>query len=259
MLVRGNGESTYFASDCAYYLDKRERGFDRSCIMLGADHHGYVGRLRAMVGCFGDDPDETLEISIGQLVNVVKDGEPVRMSKRAGTFVTLADLVEPVGRRRRAVLRSPGPRSTGARPRHRPLGAADQRQPGLLRPVRPCAPRLAAAQRRRTRPRARAGSGRQPARPRPRGGLARRARRVPARRRGCCRLRAPHRVARYLEELAGTYHRFYDACRVLPQGDEERHRLNRRPAVARRGHPHRPRQRPRPARRQRPGADVSGL
>ncbi|MDP9116693.1 MAG: arginine--tRNA ligase, partial [Actinomycetota bacterium] len=82
VLVRGNGEWTYFAADCAYYLDKRERGFDKAVIMLGADHHGYINRLRAMVTCFGDDPDQTLELLIGQLVNLIKDDEPVRMSKR---------------------------------------------------------------------------------------------------------------------------------------------------------------------------------
>src|SRR5690606_30422364 len=82
----------------AYYYDKRRlRGFDKVVIMLGADHHGYVGRMRALAACFGDDPDETLELPIGQLVNLVRDGMPVRMSKRAGTVVTLEDLVEAVG------------------------------------------------------------------------------------------------------------------------------------------------------------------
>ncbi|HEU5108220.1 MAG TPA: arginine--tRNA ligase, partial [Micromonosporaceae bacterium] len=94
---KSNGEWTYFAADCAYYLDKRERGFDRVVIMLGADHHGYVGRLRAMVSCFGDDPDRTLEILIGQMVNLVRGGEPVRMSKRFGTVVTLEDFVGALG------------------------------------------------------------------------------------------------------------------------------------------------------------------
>src|ERR1700752_3378677 len=82
VLVRSNGEMTYFAADCAYYLDKRDRGFDRVVIMLGADHHGYVGRMRAMSACFGDDPDRNLEILIGQMVNLVRDGAAVRMSKR---------------------------------------------------------------------------------------------------------------------------------------------------------------------------------
>src|SRR6185437_5067324 len=97
VIVRSNGEFTYFAADCAYYLDKRSRGFDKVVIMLGADHHGYIGRMRAMAACFGDDPDQTLEILIGQLVNLVRDGQPVRMSKRAGTVVTLEDLVDAIG------------------------------------------------------------------------------------------------------------------------------------------------------------------
>ena len=87
--VRGNGDFTYYAADCAYYLDKRARGFDKVMIVLGADHHGYVGRLRALAACFGDNPDQTLEILIGQLVNLVRDGRPLRMSKRAGTIVTI--------------------------------------------------------------------------------------------------------------------------------------------------------------------------
>ena len=97
VLRKSDGEWTYFAADCAYYLDKRERGFDRIVIMLGADHHGYIGRMKAMAACFGDDPDRNLEILIGQLVNLVRDGQPVRMSKRAGTVVTLEDLVEAIG------------------------------------------------------------------------------------------------------------------------------------------------------------------
>jgi arginyl-tRNA synthetase len=97
VLVKSDGEGTYFLSDVAYYLDKRERRFDTCLYMLGADHHGYVGRLRALAACTGDDPDRTLQVLIGQLVNVVKDGEPVRMSKRAGTMVTLDDVVEMTG------------------------------------------------------------------------------------------------------------------------------------------------------------------
>src|SRR5207237_224794 len=96
VLRKSNGEWTYFAADCAYYLDKRERGFDRVVIMLGADHHGYIGRMKAMAACFGDDPEHNLEILIGQLVNLVRDGAPVRMSKRAGTVVTLEDLVDAI-------------------------------------------------------------------------------------------------------------------------------------------------------------------
>jgi arginyl-tRNA synthetase len=89
VLRKSDGDWTYFAADCAYYLDKRERGFDRVVIMLGADHHGYIGRMRAMSACFGDNPDRNLEILIGQMVNLLRDGQPLRMSKRAGTVVAL--------------------------------------------------------------------------------------------------------------------------------------------------------------------------
>ena len=97
VLVRSDGRPTYIAVDAAYYLDKRSRGFDRIVIMLGADHHGYVNRYRALAAGFGEDPDETLELLIGQMVNLLKDGAPVRMSKRAGTVITLEDLVDAIG------------------------------------------------------------------------------------------------------------------------------------------------------------------
>jgi arginyl-tRNA synthetase len=97
VLVKSDGSGTYFLSDAAYYVDKRDRGFDVCIYMLGADHHGYVNRLRALAACAGDDPDRSIEVMIGQLVNVLKAGEPVRMSKRAGTIVTLEDLVEMTG------------------------------------------------------------------------------------------------------------------------------------------------------------------
>ena len=84
VLIRTNGELTYFASDTAYYLNKRARGFDRCIYLLGADHHGYVNRLRAMAACVGDDPDNNIEVLIGQLVKILQDGEELRLSKRAG-------------------------------------------------------------------------------------------------------------------------------------------------------------------------------
>ncbi|MDQ1249476.1 MAG: arginyl-tRNA synthetase, partial [Actinomycetota bacterium] len=91
VVVKSDGEAAYVAGDLAYYLNKRERGFDRAIIMLGADHHGYIGRMMAMCAAFGDEPGTNLEILIGQMVNLVKNGQPVRMSKRAGTVVTLED------------------------------------------------------------------------------------------------------------------------------------------------------------------------
>jgi arginyl-tRNA synthetase len=96
-VIKSDGEPAYISGDLAYYLDKRERGFDRVVIMLGADHHGYIGRMMAMCSAFGDVPGRNLEILIGQMVNLVRNGQPLRMSKRAGTVVTLEDLVEAVG------------------------------------------------------------------------------------------------------------------------------------------------------------------
>ena len=97
VIIRSDGRPTYVCSDAAYYLDKRSRGADLVLIILGADHHGYVGRYRALAAAFGDDPDETLELVIGQMVNLLRDGEPMRMSKRAGTVLTIEDLVDAVG------------------------------------------------------------------------------------------------------------------------------------------------------------------
>ena len=97
VLIRSNGELTYFASDTAYYLDKRGRGFDVCIYLLGADHHGYVRRLQAMAACAGDDPAYNLEVLIGQLVKILQDGEELKLSKRAGTLVTLDELVELIG------------------------------------------------------------------------------------------------------------------------------------------------------------------
>jgi arginyl-tRNA synthetase len=220
VLVRGNGEWTYFAADCAYYLDKRERGFDRVVIMLGADHHGYVNRLRAMAICFGDDPDETLEILIGQLVNLVKDGQPVRMSKRAGNVVVLADLVDAIGAdaARYALVRYSSEQSIDI---DLDLWARKSNDNPVYY-VQYAHARLASLQRNA----AELGIVRDPS---PDLGLLTNDReaellgvlgefpRVVA---SAAELRAPHRVAHYLESLAGTYHRFYDACRVLPMGDE---------------------------------------
>ncbi|MCL1869386.1 MAG: arginine--tRNA ligase [Promicromonosporaceae bacterium] len=97
VVIKSDGDAAYIAGDIAYYLDKRERGADEVIIMLGADHHGYIGRMMAVCAAFGDEPNRNLQILIGQLVNLVKDGQPVRMSKRAGTVITIDDLVDAVG------------------------------------------------------------------------------------------------------------------------------------------------------------------
>ena len=96
VVIKSDGQPAYIAADLAYYLDKRQRGFDLCIYMLGADHHGYIARLKAAAAALGDDPD-SVEVLIGQMVNLVRDGQPVRMSKRAGTVITLDDLVEAIG------------------------------------------------------------------------------------------------------------------------------------------------------------------
>jgi len=217
VVIKSNGEPAYISSDLAYYLNKRERGFDRAFILLGADHHGYVGRMMAMCAAFGDTPHENLEILIGQMVNLIKDGEPVRMSKRAGTVVVLEDLVEAVGvdAARYALTRSSTDsmididldlltKHTNENPVFYVQYAhartcnvtrlagddgvrlADGFDPSLLTHDSEAA--LLAALGDFPRTVAQAG-----------------------------KLREPHRVARYLEDLAGHFHKWYDECRVRPR------------------------------------------
>jgi arginyl-tRNA synthetase len=217
---RSNGAYSYFGADCAYYLDKRRRGFGRVMIVLGADHHGYVGRLRAMAACFGDDPDATLEILIGQLVTLERDGRPVRLSRRAGNVITLADLVDVIGpdAARYALARysldSPiaidldlWTRRTNDNPVYYVQYAH----------ARICSLLDAAAAEGIDR-----GASYEPAlltHDRERDLLLDLAG-FPGVVASGAELRQPHRVARYLEQLAGSYHRFYDACRVLPRDGE---------------------------------------
>ncbi len=229
VVVKSDGEAAYIAGDLAYYLDKRERGFDRCIILLGADHHGYVGRLMAMCAAFGDTPGVNLEVLIGQLVNLLRDGEPVRMSKRAGTVLTLEDLVEAVGvdAARYALTRSSADsvldldldlwsRRTSDNPvfyvqyaatrcasilRHAGELGIDTRASALAQAdaallVHPLEVALLKA------------LGDYP--------------RVVT---GAAQLREPHRVARWIEEsVAPATQRWFDnkvECRALPQGDEE--------------------------------------
>jgi arginyl-tRNA synthetase len=218
VVIRSDGRPTYFNADCAYYLDKRQRGAQRVVYLLGADHHGYVGRLRAIAACFGDDPDETVEVIIGQLVTLGGG----RMSRRAGNLVTLDELLALIGpdAARYALVRwsmdSPididvdvwASRTSDnpvfyvqyAHARLASLGR-NAAELGLTVPA-PDAIDYGLLEHERETDLLRA--------------LGEFGRVVAS----AAELRAPHRVARYLEELAGMYHRFYDACRVLPMGDE---------------------------------------
>jgi arginyl-tRNA synthetase len=227
VLVKSDGSTTYLAADAAYYINKRERGFDRCVYMLGADHHGYVMRLKALAACAGDDPERNVDVLIGQLVSLVKNGEPVRMSKRAGNVVSLDDLVDAVGvdAARYSLARS----STDSALTLDIAAITRQTNDNPVFYVQYAHARLASLQRNATEMGIARGDDFNP-------GLLTHERendllgvlgefpRVVA---GAAELREPHRVARYLEELAGTYHRFYDSCRVLPMGDDEATDLTR--------------------------------
>ncbi len=223
VIVKSDGEGAYISGDAAYYVDKKERGFDRCLIMLGADHHGYVGRLMALCAAFGDEPGKDLEVLIGQMVNLLDHGKPVRMSKRAGTGITLEDLVEAIGvdAARYALARYTNDtnididlalwaRQSSDNPvyyvqyAHARLSAILRNGADLsLVPAVGDAfdPSLLSHERE--------------------GDLLRGLAEFPRVVASAAALREPHRVARYLEETASSFHKFYDACRVLPQGDEE--------------------------------------
>ncbi|MEU5843143.1 arginine--tRNA ligase [Rhodococcus sp. NPDC047139] len=219
VVIKSDGNAAYIAGDIAYFQDKRSRGFDLCIYMLGADHHGYIGRLKAAAAAFGDDPD-TVEVMIGQMVNLVRGGEAVKMSKRAGTVITLDDLVESIGvdAARYSLVRSSVDQSIdidlelwASTTNENPVYYVQYAHARLSSIARNAADlglthdgadfSLLTHERE--------------------GDLIRTLGEYPRVLAKAAELREPHRVARYLEELAGTYHRFYDACRILPQGDEE--------------------------------------
>ena len=219
VIVRSDGRPTYFCADLAYYVDKRERGADKVVILLGADHHGYIGRMRSLVSGLGDNPDETLEIIIGQLVNI-RGG---KMSKRAGNLLTLEELVEAIGvdAARYALVRSSMDSTidldldlwasqTSDNPvfyvqyAHARIASLLRNAADLGHSLPPLAgvPLELLSQEKESDLLGALGE-------------------FPRILAAAAQFRAPHRVARYLEALAGTYHRFYDACRILPRADEE--------------------------------------
>ena len=225
VVIKSDGQPAYIAGDLAYYLDKRQRGFDLCIYMLGADHHGYIARLKAAAAALGDDPD-TVEVLIGQLVNLVRDGQPVRMSKRAGTVITMDDLVESIGvdAARYALIRSSVDSPID-------IDLALWSSASAENPVyyvqyahaRLCALARSAAELGLTPDLAHL----EQLSHDKEGTLMRSLGEFPRVLQSAAALREPHRVSRYLEDLAGDYHRFYDSCRVLPQGDEPASDLHR--------------------------------
>ena len=221
VITKANGDLTYFASDTAYYINKRERGFDICIYMLGADHHGYVNRLRATAACAGDNPDYNVEVLIGQLVKIMEGGEEVKLSKRAGTIITLEELVEKVGvdAARYTLIRYPVDtpmvmdidilrRNTNENPVYY-VQYAHARIAAVLRNVAELSIPMGLdhfdpTQLTHDRENELLGT------------LAE----FPGVVAAAAQFREPHRIARYLEELAGVYHGFYADCRVLPLGDD---------------------------------------
>ncbi|OBJ05126.1 arginine--tRNA ligase [Mycobacterium sp. 1465703.0] len=219
VVIKSDGKPAYIAGDIAYYLDKRQRGFDLCIYMLGADHHGYIARLRAVAAAFGDDPG-AVEVLIGQLVNLVRDGQPIRMSKRAGTVITLDDLVEAIGvdAARYSLIRS-----SVDTPIDIDLAlwsSASNENPVYY--VQYAHARLSALARNAAELGLIPDTGHLELLSHDKEGtLLRTIGEFPRVLKTAASLREPHRVCRYLEDLAGDYHRFYDSCRVLPQGDEQ--------------------------------------
>jgi len=218
VVIKSDGAPAYVAADIAYYLDKRERGFDLCIYMLGADHHGYIARLKAIASSLGQDP-ATVEVLIGQMVNLVRDGQPVRMSKRAGTVITLDDLVDAIGvdAARYSLIRS-----SVDSPIDIDLAlwsSASNENPVYY--VQYAHARLSALARNAVELGLAASTDHLELLTHDKEGvLIRNIGEFPRVLKTAAALREPHRVSRYLEDLAGDYHRFYDSCRVLPQGDE---------------------------------------
>jgi arginyl-tRNA synthetase len=225
VLIKSDGELTYFASDTAYYLNKRARGFGHCIYLLGADHHGYVGRLRAMAACVGDDPDQTLDVLIGQLVKIVKDGVELKMSKRKGTFITLEELADEIGvdALRYSLVRYPADSPLA-------LDVAEITKASNDNPVyyvqyahaRTCRMKANAADLGMSIDAARAAFDPALLEHERDGDLVRALAEYPRVVAAAAELREPHRVARYLEDTASVFNRWYDTkeCRMLPQGDE---------------------------------------
>lgn len=219
VVVKSDGNAAYIAGDIAYVADKFDRGHDLNIYMLGADHHGYVPRLKAAAAALGYNAD-AVEVLIGQLVNLLRDGKPVRMSKRAGTVITMEDLVSAIGvdASRYSLVRSSVDQSIDI-----DLGLWEsQSSDNPVYYVQYGHARLCSIGRKAaelgvdsegadlsllTHDRE--------------GDLIRTLGEFPAVVEEAAQLREPHRIARYAEDLAAVFHRFYDSCQVLPKAGED--------------------------------------
>ncbi|MCZ4300632.1 arginine--tRNA ligase [Microbacterium oxydans] len=215
VIRRSNGEYTYFAADAAYYLNKGDRGFQNKIYLLGADHHGYVHRLKAIAGAAGEDPEKNVEVLIGQMVSI----NGARLSKRAGNIIEMDDLLDWLGTDalRYSLERSPAdspldldPELLQKRTNDNPVFYVQYAHARTHNVARNAADsgvdRSEFAPETLTHESEAALLGALQEFPR-----------IVA---FAAQVREPHRVARYLEELAGLYHRWYDNCRVIPQGDD---------------------------------------
>ncbi|MCK7642981.1 arginine--tRNA ligase [Corynebacterium antarcticum] len=225
VVIKSDGDAAYIAGDIAYVVDKIERGHDLCIYMLGADHHGYIARLKASAAALGYDPD-SVEVMIGQMVSLVKDGEVKKMSKRAGTVITLDDLVEAIGvdAARYAMIRSSVDSTLdidmdlwSSQSSDNPVYYVQYGHARLCSIARKAAEigvdHAGADLSLLTEPRE--------------GDLIRTLGEFPAVVAAAAELREPHRVARYAEQLAGTFHRFYDTCQILPRGGEQTEPVHR--------------------------------
>ncbi|MDU7288186.1 MAG: arginine--tRNA ligase [Corynebacterium kroppenstedtii] len=218
VVIKSDGDAAYIAGDIAYIRDKIERGHNLCIYMLGADHHGYIARLKAAAQALGYAPTQ-VEVLIGQMVNLVRDGKAVKMSKRAGTVITLDDLVELIGvdAARYALIHSSvdqtldidmdlWARQTNDNPvfyvqyAHARLCSLGRKAQAAGIAVKDPDYSLLTNDYE--------------------GALIRTLGEFPSVVGTAAELREPHRIARYMEELAGTFHRFYDACQILPKKTE---------------------------------------
>ncbi|MDC7107058.1 arginine--tRNA ligase [Corynebacterium striatum] len=222
VVIKSDGDAAYIAGDIAYVADKFDRGHDLAIYMLGADHHGYIARLRAAAAAMGYNPEQ-VEVLIGQMVNLLRDGKAVRMSKRAGTVITLDDLVEAIGvdGARYSLVRSSVDQSIDI-----DLGLwASQSSDNPVYYVQYGHARICSILRKAQElgldAAAMADADLALLTHEKEGDLIRTLGEFPEVVSTATTLREPHRIARFAEDLAAVFHRFYDQCQVLPKAGEE--------------------------------------